>query len=120
MRKVCLSKCFKRKMSNGLKIFWQTIIGIIITLLIMVTVILLMAATGWGLSHIFEINPKGYSLAGLLFYLGLIAMYLVGFWLWKLHKHLTSSAFKFIREKYESTYDSCSIFEYCDEQETIK
>lgn len=121
MRKVCLSKCFKRKMSRTAEAIWEAIIGIAIFFLLAIAVLSISGGTGFLLSFIFpEIELRDYIPTGMSFYVGIGVLWWILFLLWKTYKFFTSKAFKFVKEKYENNPETCSIFEYCDEQEENK
>lgn len=116
MRKVCLSGCFKRKMSKAKENFWNTIIAIFFGLIFVIAFILIMAGTGYIIGLFFEdINKNDWMVVGIGFYIVLALFWWMLFLIWQMYKKVTSDTFKFIKERYENDFDTCSIFEYCDE-----
>ena len=118
MRKVCLSPCFKNKMSGLAKGTWQVILGVLAVTLVMVVAFTIFGLIGWGLSFIWEtIEVRDYIPTGFFFVVSLGVVALMLYWAYLFYKWFTSKTFKLIQERYERSYESCSIFEYCDEIE---
>lgn len=116
MRKVCLSGCFKRKMSKAKENFWNITIAIFFGLIFIVAFILILAGTGYLIGLFFPaIEKKDWVMTGIAFYIILALLWWMLFLMFTFYKKITSGAFKFVKEKYENDFYTCSIFEYCDE-----
>lgn len=117
MRKICLSRCFKRKMSKTRENIWNISIGMFFGTIGIIVLMLVIGGTGYLLGLVFPIiEQKDWFGAGISFYIALGILWWFGWLLFKVYKKVTSAAFKIVREKYENdmNYENCSIFEYCD------
>ena len=117
MRKICLSGCFKNKMSRFTENIWKTAIAMAVMILGAIVTFAVLAGTGYVLSFFFELEMRDWLPYGIFFYITLGVLYWIGWLLFKVYKKITSETFKLVKEKYEGSYDTCSIFEYCDEPE---
>ena len=115
MRKICLSACAKRKMSSLKENTWKTIIAFFALILGAIVVFAALAGTGYLMSFFMDLKTRDWLPMGMFFYIGLGILWWFGWLLLKAYKKVTSETFKLVKEKYENNYETCSIFEYCDD-----
>lgn len=115
MKKYCFTACFKKKMSD----FWK---GILATVIIIVVVIIAFAIVcaiaygiGWTLIEYFNFKGKPLDIGWSAIVLTAISGWL-GYWFYRVCKHLSLKTFNFAVDRYEGVPYQCSVFEECKEE----
>ncbi len=119
MKKYCLTKCFKRKLSRG----WINTINTTLIIATAIIGLLILAAIFYAIGYIavnflwFEL-PKESSYGELGILLSAVTAVISWFiyWITKAAIYLSKSTTHFIKDRYEGKEFECNIFEECKEE----
>ena len=116
MKKYCLTKCFKKKLSKLQEVIIATIILLGIILIALVIISILFYGIGYGIQYL------GYWTDKDMFDIGIITTLIIGvisfavYWGYIFIKEASKSLYIFTINRIEGEKFECSIFEECKEE----
>jgi len=114
MKKYCLTKCFKKKLSTGL----ENTIGTIIVILVVIATVSLFSLIMFGIGYTFQyfglfIDAKNPIELGIAITFGLTFIGFIIYGTYNFIKYISKGTYNFIIHRIEGEKFECSIFEEC-------